>query len=112
MARPHVPTATAPYRGVHWDKSKGSRGAWKAKTSSRLGPVRHVTYPHAFPAHKAEDAARVVDVMALYLRGPDAILSFDGSPPATISRAEILGFLLGRPGITEDDLFLKAHLDR
>ncbi len=112
MARPHIPTDTSPYRGVHWDKTKGSRGAWKAKTTTTLGDVSQLTWPHAFPAHKAEDAARVVDVMALFLRGPDAILSFDGSPPATISRADILGFLLGRPDITKDDLFLTAHLER
>lgn len=49
---------------------------------------------HCQTLRSAETAARVYDVAADYLHGPDAILNFDGSPPAGIAKAEIFGWLL------------------
>jgi hypothetical protein len=53
---------------------------------------RHLTWPTYFD--DPEEAARVFDVAAQYIRGPDAVLNFDGQPPPRIPRAEIRQWLL------------------
>jgi hypothetical protein len=49
-----------------------------------------------------EDAAHVRDVMEQFLRGPDAVISLDGQPPANITKAEILQQLLDWGADTRD----------
>ncbi len=43
-----------------------------------------------------EDAARVRDVAALRLQGPDAKLNFDGKPPRGITHQQILNRLIAK----------------
>lgn len=76
------------YRGISHLKS-GRHTGWRAQIGS--GHDRVVAWPRAFAT--PEEAARVYDVMAIYVRGPDAKLNFDGQPPVGVSRAEIKNFL-------------------
>ena len=54
--------------------------------------------------YEPEDAARIWDVMAVYLRGPDAELNFDGEPPFTHSKIDVLNQLLAW-GLDPKDLY-------
>jgi hypothetical protein len=40
-----------------------------------------------------EDAARLADAMAIYLKGPNARLNFDGRPPVGVTWDEVREFL-------------------
>lgn len=66
-----------------------------AKNCRYQAQIKHrgrvIVWPRRF--QRAEDAARVWDVMACYLRGPDAQLNFEGEPPAGVDRAEVKAFL-------------------
>jgi hypothetical protein len=57
-----------------------------------------------------ETAARIYDVAAEYLHGPDAVLNFNGDPPPGISKGEILHWLLKtleKRGIPGSTLYVK-----
>lgn len=91
------------YHGISWDGS-GRQAGWRAQIRSQkvdsLGETSLCKWPLRFadPA----DAARVYDVMALYINGPDARLNFDGRPPADMTRLEIRLYLQRRKFIRED----------
>ena len=65
-----------------------------------------------------EDAAKVYDIMAIYLKGPDAKLNFDGRPPAYILLADVRKFLWDKgvldparqPWLDEPQQFFKSPL--
>lgn len=79
------------YRGVTAARGHWHDGTWQAQI--RAGR-KVVTWPGRFA--DVEDAARIYDVMAIYLHGPDAKLNFDGHAPAGITRADVKQFLLRR----------------
>lgn len=104
---------------------KKLHGITKAKED---GPFPHTGYQAQIKIHgkvitwplrfeKPEDAARVWDVMAIYLKGPDAVLNFDGRPPPSMTRAEIKLYLIRRGVLarryltTEPKRFAKLGID-
>jgi hypothetical protein len=85
-----------PYRGI--TRAKGHRHTgWQAQI--QVGGEKY-TWPKR--PKDPEDAARIYDVMALYLHGPDAALNFDGRPPAWLTRAAVKQFLIDRGAISPD----------
>ena len=103
------------FHGITWDDSarhSGWRAQIRAQMVDSLGPTKPCKWPLRFtdPA----DAARIYDVMAGYLKGPDARFNFDGRAPVGITRTEIReylekeGFL--EPGSPEPRVFLRTPL--
>ena len=102
MPREFVRTDKNPYRGVSWHARDGG---YRMKIT--LGR-RHFTWKKLFQVKDdvpdpAEAAARVYDVAAQYLRGPDAILNaaefpelFDGTPHPAFPRACVQAWLIER----------------
>jgi len=81
--------SVSPYCGV--TIVPGRRLCFQAQVCARN---RVITWPRRYLT--AEEAARVADVMAVYLQGSDVVLNFDGQPPAGLDRQEIRGYLMYR----------------
>lgn len=78
------------YRGVtRMVPPRGERYQAQIKHRGRV-----ITWPRRF--ERPEDAARLWDVLCIYLRGPDAVLNFDGQPPVGVDREEVKAFLVRR----------------
>ena len=81
--RQNQPSAKQPmrkYRGVAWH---AGHGKWVAKLH---GNGRYVTLGYY---DDPEYAARVYDCASKLIRGPDAVLNFDGLPPTDMTSAEV-----------------------
>lgn len=78
------------YRGVTM-RASSQYHAFQAQIKHQ-GKV--LMWPRRFQT--PEEAARVFDVMEIYLRGPDAQPNFDGQPPTGVTRQEIKHFLARR----------------
>ncbi len=83
--------STSPYRGVIWH-SRDKR--YRVRCRCLAG--RRVDWSHPAFALNAEVAARVYDVIARRLHGPNAKFNFDGAPPSEVSEVEIEKMLLDR----------------
>jgi hypothetical protein len=95
------------YRGVSYHK----RDSYYRVKLKRNG-IEHFLIG-AQTLKNAEVAARIYDVAARYLHGPDAILNFDGDPPPGMTRTEILDMLmktLQNKGIPSSTLFLQRGM--
>lgn len=88
-------TKSPSYRGVSWHARNKK---WVAKTHAQ---GRYVTLGYY---DTAEDAARIYDCAARYLRGPNANFNFDGLPPLTYTTAQVYAILNKR------GLVLNGHL--
>jgi hypothetical protein len=83
-------TPYTPYIGVTWLSGPNDRHAkpWRAC-------VRHQRHLYNLGEYETdEDAARVRDVAALILQGPDANINLDGEPPVGITTEDIRQRLL------------------
>jgi hypothetical protein len=86
-----MPPRPPKYHGVTRDRSARHAAApWRAQI--RVDSHTVVCWPVRY--ERPEDAARVYDVMALVLRGPDANLNFDGQPPVELLVIDIHTFLV------------------
>ncbi len=97
MGREFVRTNKNPYRGVSWHARDGG---YRMKITSGS---RHLTWKKTFRVKgkdgvpdPAEAAAKVYDVAAQYLRGPDAVLNFDGEAHPAFPCARVKAWLLSR----------------
>ena len=95
MSREKTPTRTSPYRGVSFHSRDG---LWRMKITAGS---RQLTWPTYF--RKPETAARVFDVACQFIRGPDAVLTFDGEPPPEVPRAMVKQWLIEQSDRDEDD---------
>jgi hypothetical protein len=73
------------YRGVSWHARDKK---WRVKVKS------HGRHFHLGNYDDQETAARVFDVAAAEIHGPNAVLNFDGSPPPHIPKAVIIQRLI------------------
>jgi len=97
--------SSSKYRGVVKDRSGRHEGApWRAQIR-----VDHQVIGWPVRFEQPEDAARVYDVMALTLRGPNAKLNFDGQPPVGILVVDIQTFLCDR-GVLSPSRLRGTHL--
>ncbi len=93
-----MPPLPAKYHGVTLDRSgRHATAPWRAQI--RVDSHRVVAWRVRY--ERAEDAARVYDVMALALRGPAAVLNFDGQPPVGLLIFDIWDFL-NKKGVLSD----------
>ncbi len=87
----------SPYPGVLWH-SRDKR----YRVRVRCGRDRRVDWTHEAFSQDAEIAAKVCDVIARLLKGPNAEFSFDGLPPAEVSESEIIKMLQDRGFLDPD----------
>ena len=93
------------YRGVVWHSKQGQ---WRVKVKkSDPAAGRQRLFYKEF--HDEETAARVYDVVARMLHGPNAKLNFDGEPPVEHPRYEILRWMLEQGTITPEEALGKAE---
>ena len=91
MARPRLPAYQPhpkdrnPYLGVSWHVNDHR---YRVKVNT------HQKHVHLWNFEDPVLAARVRDVAALILQGPNAVLNFDGKPPLAYPRARVLERLI------------------
>ncbi len=88
--------SSSPYRGVVWHSKQGQYRVKVSKNDQAAGRQR-IFYKEF---HDEETAARVYDVVAQILHGPDAVLNFDGEPPRDHPGYEILQWMIEQGTIT------------
>lgn len=86
MEQPAPPSRT-PYRGVTWHNHAKK---YRVKLKNR-GSFYYLGY-----YRDPEIGARVYDVAAAMVHGPDAILNFDGRPPDEVPLHEIAAKLVAK----------------
>ena len=87
MMEPAAPSNRTPYRGVTWH-NHASLYRVKLKKRGRFFYLGYYGNPQV--------AARVYDAAAAMVHGPDAVLNFDGRPPAEVPLHEITAKLVSK----------------
>lgn len=86
---------TPPYRGVIWHRKQN---AWRVKVKKMdhsVNPSRERYFYKEFPGKEAlEIAVRVRDYVSRMIHGPDAKLHTDGRLPPSVTRIDVIQWLV------------------